>query len=419
LERRKLLGRAGALVNSSFLEISLMDIDSIFDMTDILTPEQLEIRRAVQKITADFPDSYWLERDTDGKFPHDFGDAVAAAGWFGVTMPKEYGGAGLGVTEAAVVTQVVGESGGASAAMSTVIHAMFGPQTIWKYGTEEQKKRWVPGLMKREIRPCFGVTEPNTGLDTTRLKTRAVKKDKTYYVTGQKIWTSTAQIANKIMLITRTTPIEETKRPIDGLTLFFTDLNRKYAEVRRIPKMGRLAVDSNQVFFDNMPVPEEDRIGEEGKGFYYLLDSLNPERILVAAGTIGIGRRAIARAADYAKNRVVFGRPIGQNQAIQHPLAESWAKLQAANMMTFKAAELFDTRKSCGAFANAAKLLGAEASYEACERAVMTHGGMGYAKEFHVERYLRESIILRIGPVTPPLMLSFLAEKVLGLPKSY
>jgi len=221
------------------------------------------------------------------------------------------------------------------------------------------------------------------------------------------------------MLITRTTPIEETKRPIDGLTLFFTDLNRKYAEVRRIPKMGRLAVDSNQVFFDNMPVPEEDRIGEEGKGFYYLLDSLNPERILVAAGTLGIAKRAIARAADYAKNRVVFGRPIGQNQAIQHPLAESWAKIQAANLMAFKAAERFDSRKPCGHLANAAKFLAAEASYEACERAVMTHGGMGYAKEFHVERYLRESIILRIGPVTPPLMLSFIAEKMLGLPKSY
>ena len=396
-----------------------MDIDSLFDSTDILTPEQQEIRRAVQKITADFPDSYWLERDTDGKFPHDFGDAMAAAGWFGVTMPKEYGGSGLGVSEAAVVTQAVGESGGASAAMSTVIHAMFGPQTIWKYGTEEQKRRWVPGLMKREIRPCFGVTEPNTGLDTTRLKTRAEKRGNTYYVTGQKIWTSTAQIANKIMLITRTKPIEETKRPVDGLTLFFTDLNRKYAEVRRIPKMGRLAVDSNQVFFDNMPVPEEDRIGEEGKGFYYLLDSLNPERILVAAGTIGIGRRAIARAVDYANNRVVFGRPIGQNQAIQHPLAESWAKLQAANMMAFKAAELFDANKPCGAFANAAKFLGAEASYEACERAVMTHGGMGYAKEFHVERYLREIQILRIGPIPPPLILSYIAERMLGLPKSY
>jgi len=390
----------------------------MFSMEGILTPEQLDIREAVQKICADFDDAYWLARDNDGKFPHDFGDALAAGGWLGVTMPEEYGGSNLGITEAAVLAMTVGEAG-AAAAISTTIHAVFGPNPVLRFGTEEQRKRILPRIISREDKPCFGVTEPDAGLDTTRIRTFARKEGDTYIVNGKKIWTSTAQIATKIMLLARTTPIEETKRPIDGLSIFFTDVNRDHMEIREIAKMGRKAVDSNQVFFDNMPVPAADLIGEEGRGFYQLLHSLNPERILVAAGAIGIARTALAKAVQYAKDRVVFDRPIGKNQAIQHPLAECWAELEAATLMTFKAAELYDKDLPCGPMANAAKYLAAEAAFKTCTQAVMTHGGMGYAKEFHVERLLREATILRIGPVTPPLMLSHIAEKVLGLPKSY
>ena len=393
-------------------------MSEIFSMENILTPEQMEIREGVQKICEKYDDAYWLARDTDGKFPHDFGQELADAGYFGITQPAEFGGSDLGITEAAILAMTVAECGG-MAAVSTTIHAIFGPNPIRVFCTEEQKARWIPGLISRELKPCFGVTEPNTGLDTTNLKTRAEKKGDKYIVNGQKIWTSTAQIANKIMLIVRTTPKEQTKRPVDGLSLFFTDLNRDHIEVRQIPKMGRKAVDSNQLFIDNLPVPEEDRIGEEGKGFYYLLHSLNPERILAGAGTVGIGRAAIRKAAQYAKERIVFDRPIGMNQAIQHPLADSWAKLEAASLMTFQASKLYDEGKPCGHLANAAKYLGAEAAFEACTRAIMTHGGMGYAKEFHVERYFREAMIPRLAPISPQLVLSYIAERVLGLPKSY
>jgi acyl-CoA dehydrogenase len=263
------------------------------------------------------------------------------------------------------------------------------------------------------------VTEPNTGLNTTQLKTRAVRKGDKYIVNGQKVWISTAQVANKILLLARTTPLEEAKKPTHGLSLFYTDFDKKRVAVHEIEKMGRKPVDSNELFFENFEVPAEDRLGEEGRGFEYILHGMNPERILIAAEAVGIGRVALARASQYAKDRVVFGRPIGQNQAIQHPLAMSWAELEAANLMAFRAAALYDSGQPCGAEANAAKYLGAEAGFRACERAVMTHGGMGYAQEYHVERFLRESLIPRIAPISPELILSFIAERVLGLPKSY
>lgn len=383
------------------------------------TTEQQQIRESVLKLCARFDDQYWLARDADGQFPEEFCRALADAGWVGIAVPEAYGGSGLGTTEAAIVVQAISESGAANSGVSAIAIGLFGLKPLLAYGTEEQKRNWLPRIVQRQDIACFGVTEPNTGHDTTRLKTRAERRGEHYYVSGEKVWISTAQVANKIMIIARTTPIEETQRPIDGLSLFYTDLDRRYVDIRKIDKMGRACVDSNEIFFDGLPVPIAHRIGEEGKGFRYLLHGLNAERILIAAGLIGLGRAALKRATDYARERVVFGRPIGMNQAIQHPLAAGWAKLEAGNLLAFKAAALYDLDQECGAEANAAKYLAAEAAFEACTNAVMTHGGMGYAKEYHVERYLREVMIHRIAPISPPLILSYLAERVLGLPKSY
>jgi acyl-CoA dehydrogenase len=315
--------------------------------------------------------------------------------------------------------QTIAESGGGMGAASSVHMNIFGLHPVVVYGTPEQQKRWLPPLIAGEEKACFGVTEPNTGLNTLRLKTRAVRQGDHYIVSGQKIWISTAQVADRILLLARTTPIEEVKDGRGGLSLFYTKLDREAIEVREIEKLGRKCVDSNQLFIDNLRVPVEDRIGEEGRGFDYILHGLNPERILLAAEAIGLGRVALKRASQYAKERIVFDRPIGQNQGIQHPLAERWMELEAANLMMLKAAWLYDQGQPCGAEANAAKYLGAEAGFRACETAVMTHGGMGYAKEFHVERYLREAMLPRIAPVSPQLIFCFIAEKVLGLPKSY
>jgi acyl-CoA dehydrogenase len=383
------------------------------------SPEQERIREAVAKLCARFDDAYWLKKDREGGFPEEFHRALAADGWLGIAMPEAYGGAGLGITEAAVMMQAIAESGAGFSGASAVHMNIFGLNPVVVFGTEAQKRRMLPRLIAGRERACFAVTEPNTGLDTTRLKTRAEKRGGKYYISGQKVWISTAQVAEKILLLARTTPLEEVKKPAQGLSLFYTDFDRRYVEVREIEKMGRKAVDSNQVFFDAMPVPEEDRIGEEGKGFEYILHGMNPERILIAAESVGLGRCALARAANYAKERVVFGRPIGRNQAIQHPLAANWMALEAANLMVFKAAWLYDSGRPCGAEANAAKYLAGEAAFDACQQAVMTHGGFGYAKEYHVERYLRESLIGRIAPVSPQLVLCFIAERVLGLPKSY
>jgi acyl-CoA dehydrogenase len=384
-----------------------------------ISEDHRAIRDGVSAVVRSFDDEYWLARDEDGEFPFAFHKAMAEAGWLGITMPEEYGGSGLGVTEAAIMMNEIASHGGAMCAASTVHINLFGPHPIVVKGTDEQKKRWLPRLIAGQDQCCFGFTEPDAGLNTTAIKTFAEKVPGGYVVHGQKVWTSTAQVANKIMLLTRTTRLEDCKKPTDGITIFYADLDRSKIEVRRIPKMGRKAVDSNAIFIDGLFIPESDRIGEEGKGFSYILHSLNPERVLIASEAIGIGHDALRRAAKYARERVVFDRPIGQNQGIQHPLAERWMALEAAWAMTMKAAWLYDSHQPCGAEANAAKFLGARAGYESAERAIFTHGGFGYAKEYHVERLFREVMVTRIAPITEQLILSFIAEKVLDLPKSY
>ena len=383
-----------------------------------LDPEQQAIHDGVTAVCAGFGDDYWLGCDNDARFPREFHTAMAKDGWLGVTMPERFGGAGLGVTEAAIVMRAVAAQGGMTAASSIHIN-MFGPHPVVVHGSPEQQARWLPQLVRGEDQVCFGVTEPDAGLDTTSIKTFARKVEGGYRVSGRKMWTSTAQVANKILLLTRTAPKSASKKPTDGITLFYTVLDRSKVEVRRIPKHGRAAVDSNAVFIDDLFIPEADRVGEEGQGFRYLLDGLNPERILVAVEAIGIGENALERAARYARERVVFNRPIGKNQAIQHPLAECWLNLRSALLMAAQAAELYDSGKPCGAEANGAKFLGARAGYQACLQSVMTHGGMGYAKEFHVERLLREVLVNRLAPVSEQMILCFIAEKVLDLPKSY
>ncbi len=384
-----------------------------------MTEDHRAIEDSVAKICARFGDDYWSDCDEEPRFPDEFHKAMAEAGWLGIAMPAELGGAGLGVTEAAIMMAAVTRGGGGFSAASTIHLNIFGPHAIVVHGSAAQKQRMLVPLIKGEQKACFGVTEPNAGLDTTSIETFATRIPEGYVVKGRKIWTTSAQVADKILLLTRTTPKADCKKPTDGMTLFYTDLDRAKVEVRRIPKMGRNAVDSNAVFIDDLFVPEEDRIGEEGRGFRYLLDSLNPERILIAAEAIGLGRDALHRASSYAREREVFGRPIGQNQGIQHPLAENWAYLESAWWMTMRAASLYDAKQPCGAEANAAKFLGARAAFDAATRAVMTHGGMGYAKEYQVERLFRESILTRIAPVTEQLILSFIAENVLDLPKSY
>ena len=384
-----------------------------------LTWEQQTICDSVHKICAAFDDDYWLERDRTGEFPSDFHQAIADGGWLGIAMPEAYGGAGLGVTEAALMMHTVAGSSGAMSAASAIHMNIFGPHPIVVFGTDEQRQRWLPDLIEGRSKSCFGITEPDAGLNTTSIDTRAERNGDGYLIHGKKIWTSMAQEADKIMLLTRTTPKEDCKVPTEGLTLFYTDLDRKYCDVRVIPKMGRAAVDSNEVFLDGLPVPMEDRVGEEGQGFRCLLHSLNPERILIGIEAVGIGQNALNRAAKYANERVVFDRPIGQNQAIQHPLAQNWIELEAAFLMAMKAAFLYDHDQACGLEANAAKYLGAEAGFRSCTQAVMTHGGMGYAKEYHVERLMREVLIARIAPISPELILCNIAEKALGLPKSY
>src|SRR5438445_2562976 len=388
-------------------------------MTFALTAEQLEIREAVARLCQRFGDDYWLKKDTEGGFPHEFHRAMAEAGWLGIAMQEAYGGSGLGITEAAIVMQAVAQSGAGFSGASAVHMNIFGLHPVVVFGTDEQKERFLPPLIAGDEKACFAVTEPDVGLDTTRIKTRAVREGNGYVITGRKIWTSTAQVTEKMLILTRTTPIEEAARPSQGMTLFYTDLDRSQVEVREIPKMGRMAVDSNMLFIDGLKVPAEDRIGEEGKGFQYILHGMNPERILIAAEGVGLGRAALARAARYAGERIVFGRPIGQNQGIQHPLAERWIELEAAELLMLRAAAAYDAGEDAGAFANAAKYFAAEAGHRACEAAVLTHGGMGYAREYHVERYFREIQIARIAPVSPQLILSYIAERVLGLPKSY
>jgi acyl-CoA dehydrogenase len=384
-----------------------------------LTADQLAIREAVTRVCADFDSDYWLQRDRNGGFPLDFHKAIADAGWLGICMPQEYGGSGLGVLEAAIMVQAISESGAGMSGVSAIHMNIFGLNPVVKFGTEEQKQRMLPPLIAGREKACFAVTEPNTGLNTTQLKTFARREGDTYYVTGHKVWISTAQVTEKMLLLARTTPQDKVSKPTDGLSLFYTDLDRKYVDVREIEKMGRKAVDSNELFIDNLPVPAADMIGKEGEGFRNILHGMNPERALAASAAVGLGKVALKRAAGYANERIVFNRPIGQNQGVQHPLAKCWMELEAANLMVMNAAWRYDQGLECGAESNAAKYLAGEAGFHACENAVLTHGGFGYAKEYHVERYFRESMLLRIAPISIQLIMCYIAEKVLGLPRSY
>ena len=384
-----------------------------------LNEDQQTIREAVLQHCSQFPDEYWLEHDRSGEFPVEFHKAMAEAGWLGIAMPESVGGAGLGITEAAVMLQAVAESGGGMAAASAIHGPVFGLEPVILFGTEEQQQRMIPPIISGAEKMCVAVTEPNTGLDTTSLKTRAEKVEGGYRVNGEKIWITNAHVADRMLLIARTTPLDQVKKKTEGLTLFYTKLDRDHIEHRLIPKMGRHAVGSNMLFITDLFIPDEDRIGAEGQGFKILLQGLNPERVLLGAEATGLGRVAIQKASKYAQERVVFGRPIGQNQGIQHPLAKAWMQVEAAALMVFKAATLFDKGLDCGVEANTAKYLAAEAGFEACQTAMMSMGGMGYAQEYHVERYLREVLIPRIAPVSPHQIMNYIAERVLELPRSY
>ena len=384
-----------------------------------LSDEQQAIVESVSRLCANFDAEYWRRTDETGEFPEAFVAAMAAGGWLGAAMPTSLGGAGLGLTEAALVMQAVAQSGAGFSGASAVHLNIFGPMPIAKFGSEALKQRAIPRLISGEDKICIGITEPDSGLDTTSLTTKAVRTNDGYVISGRKVWTTMAQRATKMLIIARTTPKDQVKKSTEGLSLFYTDFDRSRISATVIPKMGRKAVESNAVFIDNLEIPEDDLIGEEGRGFYYLLEGLNPERVLFGAEAVGLGRAALARATTYAKERVVFGRPIGQNQGVAHPLAKAWAELEAANLMAFKAAALYDAGRECGAEANAAKYLGGEAGFNACEASVLAHGGMGYAKEFDVERYFREAMIARIAPISREMVMNYIAERVLGLPKSY
>ncbi|MBO9513248.1 MAG: acyl-CoA/acyl-ACP dehydrogenase [Variovorax sp.] len=384
-----------------------------------LTREQETIRSSVEKICARFGDDYWLARDREGGFPEAFFQQLASDGWLGICIPEEYGGSGLKITDAAIMMEAIARSGAGMSGASAVHINVFGLNPVVVFGTDAQKRRMLPPMARGEVKSCFAVTEPNTGLNTTQLRTKAVRKGDRYIVSGTKVWISTAQVAQKVLLLARTTPLEDVRKHTEGLTLFYTDFDRSRIEVREIEKMGRKCVDSNELFIEGLEIPEEDRIGEEGRGFEYILHGMNPERVLIASEAVGLGRLALSRATRYANERVVFDRPIGQNQGIQHPLARCWMQLEAAWLMVMQAASQYDRGMNAGAAANAAKYLAGEAGFDACQQAVMTHGGFGYAKEYHVERYLRECMVPRIAPISPELVLCFIAERVLGLPKSY
>ncbi len=384
-----------------------------------LSQDQQMLVAAIEQLCSGFDDEYWLTCDRTGEYPEAFYQRLAKAGWLGVAMPQEYGGAGLGITEAALMMKAISRSGAGFTGASAVHMNIFGLNPVVRFGSEELKQRALPPLIEGKDKACFAVTEPDAGLDTTQLTTRAQKHGDHYRIYGRKIWISTAQVATKMLLLARTTPKDQVSKPTEGLSLFYTDLDRSQVEVREIEKLGRKAVDSNMLFFDGLEIAECDRVGEEGKGFEYILHGLNPERILIAAEAVGLGQVALDKAVQYAKERIVFNRPIGQNQGIQHPLAQCWMQLEAADLMVSRAAAAYDANEPAGAYANTAKYLAAEAAFTSCQTAIQTLGGMGYAKEYHVERYLRESFIPRIAPVSPQLIMCFIAEKVLGLPKSY
>ncbi len=377
-----------------------------------------EIREAASSLARRFPLSYWRECDKQEKYPWDFVNAFADAGWLGILLPEAYGGMNLGLTEAAIMLSEIARSGAGMSGASAIHFYVFPPQPIMRHGSEDLKRRILPQMAKGKLLMAFGVTEPTAGVDTSRIRTKAERRGDRWVINGQKVWTTNAQNAKKILLLARTTPRDEV-RPLDGMTLFVADLDRKHCDVRIIDKLGRAAVDSNEVFIDGLEVADEDVVGEVGRGFHYLVDGLNPERVVVATEGIGIGRAALELATGYANSRVVFDRPIGMNQAVAHPLAECWIRLEAAEAVALKAAALFDAHKSCGPQANAAKFLGADAGYRACDQAMQTHGGYAYAKEYHIERLWREVRLLRLAPVSQEMVLNFISNKVLGLPKSY
>ncbi|MDI2030622.1 acyl-CoA dehydrogenase family protein [Saccharopolyspora sp. TS4A08] len=376
------------------------------------------VRKATRELAQKFDYEYWLEKDRKHEYPWEFVKAFADGGWLGAMIPEEYGGIGLGLTESAVMMSEIAASGAGMSGGSAVHFYVFPPAPILKHGSEEMKREWLPKLAKGEILMAFGVTEPTAGVDTSRITTRAEKINGGWLVNGQKVWITNAQNAHKILLLARTSPRREDK-PLHGMTLFFTDLNRERITVREIEKLGRASIDSNELFIDNLEVSDDEVVGEVDKGFYYLIDGLNPERAVVGMEGIGLGRAALELATKYAGDRVVFDRPIGKNQAVAHPLADSWIRLEAAELMAMKAAELFDADQPCGPESAAAKFLGAEAGFEACDRALSTHGGYAYAKEYHVERLWREVRLLRNAPFSQEMVLNYVSSKVLGLPRAY
>lgn len=384
-----------------------------------LSEDQRLIRDSVAELARKFDDQYWMEKDRDHEFPTEFYRAIADGGWLGICIPEEYGGHGLGITEASILAEQVSRSGGGMNAATAIHLSLFGMQPVIVHGSAELKQRTLPRVARGELHVCFGVTEPGAGLDTSRITTFARRDGDHYVVNGRKVWISKALESEKILLLTRTQKYDEVEKKTSGMTLFLTDLDRDHVDIRPIPKMGRNAVSSNELFIDDLRIPVADRVGEEGRGFEYLLDGLNPERMLIAAEALGIGRVALDRAVRYANEREVFGRPIGKNQGIQFPLADSLARLDAAELVLRKATWLYDQGKPCGREANTAKYLCAEAGFEAADRAMQTHGGMGYSEEYHISRYFRESRVMRIAPISQEMILNYLGSHVLGMPRSY
>jgi acyl-CoA dehydrogenase len=388
-------------------------------MTEVSEKLSLEeIGEHTRQIARSFDLDYWRQKDSKHEYPWEFVKAFADAGWLGAMIPEEYGGLGLGLTESAVMLREVAASGAGTGGASAIHFYIFPPGPIIRHGSEEMKRKYLPQIAKGELLMAFGVTEPNAGVDTSRITTKAEKTENGWVINGHKIWITNAQNAKRILILARTSPRTE-ERPMDGMTLFFADLDRTKIDVREIEKMGRACIDSNELFIDGLEVADEDVVGEVGKGFYYLLDGLNPERIVVSMEQLGLGRAALEVAVKYANERVIFDRPIGKNQAVAHPLADSWIRLEAAELMALKAAELFDNGEKCAAEANAAKFLGSEAGFQACDRAMQTLGGYSYAKEYHVERFWRESRLLKVAPISQEMVLNFISNKILGLPKSY
>ncbi len=384
-----------------------------------LTEEQILIRDSVAKLCEDYPDEYWSQKDKDHEFPWDFYNAMAEAGWLGIAIPEAYGGSGQGITEASLLLEAVAASGAAMNGATPLHLSIFGMHPVVKYGSEDMKQKYLPRVSNGDLHVAFGVTEPDAGTDTTSISTQAVLNGDTYTVKGRKVWTTKALQSERVLLLVRTTPKDKVKRRTDGLTLLLAELQRSEVAISPIDKVGRNAVATCEVVYDDLPVAVTDRVGEEGKGFRYILDGMNAERILIASEALGIGRVALKRAVDYANERVVFGRSIGKNQGIAFPLAEAKMRLDAAELMIRKASWLIDNGHPCGEEANAAKWLAADAAFFAADRAMQTHGGFGYATEYHVERYWREARLMKIAPISQEMIQNFVSEHVLGLPKSY